>query len=449
MKVAVIGTGHVGLVTCATMAAVGHEVIGVDLDPAKLELMQSGKSWFFEPGLEDLMATTMAADRLSFTSDVKLAVHDAQVIFICVGTPARANGEANLVAVEGAARDVAKHARRGAVIVEKSTVPAGTAARIKQVINRERPDIAAELYIASNPEFLREGRAVQDSLEPDRILIGAMDSPAFEIMRELYAPFIEAGAPLIETTVETSELSKHAANAFLALKISYANALARICERAGADVEDVVEVMGADRRIGRDFLNAGLGWGGYCFPKDVIAFERLAQNLGYEFPLLGEVARINDEAVTSTVDKIREALWNLEDKTIAILGLSFKANTDDTRFSPSLNLAQQLIDAGAKVVGFDPEASDAQDIVPDMKVAESAYEAVQGAHCMVIGTDWQEFKSLDLNKVRELLVYPIVVDGRNLFDHGEMLAAGMTYIPMGRQAVSQPVAAPSEKPTYA
>jgi UDPglucose 6-dehydrogenase len=445
MKVAVIGTGHVGLVTAATMASVGHEVVGVDLDPAKLELMRSGKSWFFEPGLEELMGSTMAEERLGFTNDTRTAVQDAEVIFICVGTPARANGEANLVAVEGAARDVAKHARRGAVLVEKSTVPAGTAARIKQVINRERPDIASELYVASNPEFLREGRAVQDSLEPDRILIGAMDTPAFEIMRQVYAPFLKNGAPLIETTVETSELSKHAANAFLALKISYANALARICERAGADVEDVVEVMGADRRIGREFLNAGLGWGGYCFPKDVIAFERLAQNLGYEFPLLGEIARINDEAVTTTVDKIREAMWNLEGKTIALLGLSFKANTDDTRFSPSLALAQQLIDAGANVVGYDPEASDAGDIVPDMTIAKDAYEAVEGAHCMVIGTDWDEFKALDLHRVRELLVYPIVVDGRNLFDHADMLVAGLTYIPTGRPAVHQPAGTSSEK----
>ncbi|MGH2755754.1 MAG: UDP-glucose dehydrogenase family protein [Actinomycetota bacterium] len=433
MRVAVIGAGHVGLVTCATLAAMGHEVTGNDLDPEKMALLESGKPWFYEPGLEAMVTEQVAAGRLNFTTDASVAVPGADVVFICVGTPARSNGEANLVAVEGAARDVARHASPGTVIVEKSTVPAGTSDRIKKVLERERPDIAHDLHIVSNPEFLREGRAVEDSMEPERILIGGSSDHAFVAMRELYEPILKNGGELIETDVATAELSKHACNAFLALKISYANALARICERAGADVEAVTNVMGSDSRIGHAFLNAGLGYGGYCFPKDIVAFERLAESLGYEFPLLGEVARINAEAIDSMMEKIVEALWNMEGKRVALLGLSFKPGTDDTRFSPALALAEKIVASGAEVIGYDPAAAAAaKRDMPALEIATSAYEAVRDAHCVVLCTEWPEFLGLDLVKVRGLLRYPIFIDGRNLFDPADMEKAGLAYQATGR-----------------
>jgi UDPglucose 6-dehydrogenase len=436
MRVAVIGTGHVGLVTCASLATIGHDVIGHDIDQEKLEILQRGNTPFFEPGLQELLAQGIGEERLTFSTDVAEAVSSAKVIFICVGTPARANGEANLVAVEGAAREVARYASPGAVIVEKSTVPAGTAERVKRVLRLQRPDIADDLYVVSNPEFLREGQAVEDALHPDRILVGADSILAFEVMRDLYAEFTSNGALLIETDIATSELSKHACNAFLALKISYANALSRVCELAGADVVSVTEVMGSDPRIGKHFLQAGLGYGGYCFPKDLVAFQRLALQLGYEFTLLSEIAEINRQAVRSVVDKVRDALWNIEDKRIALLGLSFKPETDDVRFSPALDLAQSLLEEGAAIVGYDPEASaNAKAVLPALEIAPDPYEAVRNAHCVVICTDWPEFRSLDLRGMKDLLIYPIVVDGRNMFDTAEMASTGLTYYPTGRPVV--------------
>jgi UDPglucose 6-dehydrogenase len=436
MKVGVIGTGHVGLVTCVTMAALGHKVVGCDSDPEKMEQLARGATPFFEPGLQELLEETTGEGSLQFTSEAAEAVADSQVVFICVGTPARASGEANLIAVEQAAQAVARHATGKTVVVEKSTVPAGTAQRVRRTLLRERPEAGADLEVVSNPEFLREGTAVYDSLNPDRILVGAESDWSFDAMRELYGPLTNKGALLIETNISTAELAKHACNAFLALKISYTNALARMCERAGADVVAVADVMGSDPRIGRDFLHAGLGYGGYCFPKDLVAFERLSEQLGYGFPLLREVARINEPAVTSAVTKIREALWNLEDKRIALLGLSFKPGTDDIRFSPSLALARQLISEGSYVVGFDPQAqANAKAEVPQIEIAPDAYEAANGAHCLVIGTEWDEFKELDLARLKAAMAYPIVIDGRNLFEPERMRDAGFTYYPTGRPPV--------------
>jgi UDPglucose 6-dehydrogenase len=301
------------------------------------------------------------------------------------------------------------------------------------VLRRERPDLVDEIEVVSNPEFLREGQGVEDSLRPSRILVGARSVRGFEVMRRLYEPLTSEGIRLIETDIATAELAKHACNAFLALKISYANALARLCERAGGDVKAVADVMGSDPRIGRAFLDAGLGYGGYCFPKDLQAFERLAARLGYDFPLVREVARINDEAVHATVEKVKDALWNLEDKRIALLGLSFKPRTDDVRFSPALALARRLLDEGATVVGYDPEAgANAKSEVPDLGIAASAYDAVDGAHCMVVCTEWDEFRLLDLERAKGLLAHPIVVDARNLFDPAEMRAKGFVYYGMGR-----------------
>jgi UDPglucose 6-dehydrogenase len=287
--------------------------------------------------------------------------------------------------------------------------------------------------VVSNPEFLREGQAIEDSLRPDRLLVGALTQGGFDTMRRLYEPLIRAGTQLIETDIATAELAKHACNAFLALKISFANALARLSERTGADVTAVADVMGADPRIGRAFLDAGLGYGGYCFPKDLQAFERLADQHGYDFRLLREVSRINDEAVQATAERIRLALWNLEGKRIALLGLSFKPGTDDVRFSPPLALARTLLAEDATVAGYDPQAgANAKSDLPELEVSPSAYEALEGAHCMVLCTGWDEFRSLDLARTRDLLAYPIVVDGRNFFDPSEMRRLGFVYHGTGR-----------------
>jgi UDPglucose 6-dehydrogenase len=436
MRIAVVGTGHVGLVTCATMAEIGHEVAGVDQDPAKLEAVRQGRSPFYEPGLDDVLRRNLDAGRLRFVSEVGEAVDGAEVVFICVGTPPRASGEANLLAVEQAARQVAREARGPLVVAQKSTVPAGSADRLHRTLALEQPQIGSLVDVVSNPEFLREGRAVEDSLRPDRILVGAASQRGFEVMRELYRPLTDAGVPLVETDVRSAELAKHASNAFLALKISYANALARIAEKAGADVEAITGVMGSDPRIGADFLRAGLGYGGYCFPKDLIAFERLASSLGYEFGLLQEVAKINEQALDAALDKIRDALWNLESKRVALLGLSFKPETDDVRFSPALSLARALSASGADVVGFDPRAgAEAAREVPELELAESVYDAATGAHCVVVCTAWEEFRGIDLEKLGEVVAFRLIVDGRNFLDPDAVVAAGFSYHPMGRPSV--------------
>lgn len=435
MRVGVIGTGHVGLTTCVTLAAIGHDVAGIDADREKIGLLQQRIAPFYEPGLQDVLTKSMESGRLSFGEHAADAVSDKDVVFICVGTPARASGDANLVAVEESTKLVAEHATGPLVVVEKSTVPAGTAKRVARTLVRARPDM--EFAVASNPEFLREGKAVEDSLNPDRILIGADSSTALGVLRRLYEPLTTKGVRLIETDIATAELAKHSCNAFLALKISFANALARICERAGTDVVAVADVMGADARIGRDFLDAGLGYGGYCFPKDLVAFERLAASHGYDFSLLREVARINEQAIEAAFHNIQDAVWNLEHKRVALLGLSFKPGTDDIRFAPALSLARLLLQHGAEIVGYDPQASaNAKTELPELDIAASAYDAAEGAHCVVVCTEWDEFGSLDLAKLRDAMADPVVVDGRNVFDPVEMKAAGITYYPTGRPPVT-------------
>jgi UDPglucose 6-dehydrogenase len=435
VRVGVIGCGHVGLVAAAALAELGHRVVGTDADLEKLTGLERGEIPFFEPGLPELVAAGRATGRLRFAETIAGAVAECEVVFICVGTPAREDGSANLLAVETAARTVARFATGPVVIVQRSTVPAGTAHRVRRALAQERPEI--HFQVVSNPEFLREGQAIEDSLHPDRILVGANSLAAFEKMRRLYAPLISTGCQLIETDIETAELSKHACNAFLAMKISFANALARICERAGADVTAVTRVMGADPRIGHMFLAAGLGYGGYCFPKDLQAFHRLAAALGYDFPLLEEVARINDEAVEAVVRKVEDALWNLEDKRVALLGLAFKPGTDDTRFSPALTLARRLIQKKSHVVGYDPQVSDVTSEVPGLEQANDAYAAAAGADCVVLCTDWPEFRAIDLWRLRDVMAYPIFVDGRNLLDPEQMRAAGFTYYSAGRPVVKE------------
>jgi UDPglucose 6-dehydrogenase len=436
MRVGVVGTGHVGLVTCGSLAALGHQVVGMDADREKIAMLQGGGMPFHEPGLTELIKEQVGAGRLEFTHETAEHFPAADIVFICVSTPPRSTGEANLIAVEHVAREVATHAAGRTLLVEKSTVPAGTATRVRQTLRYAANGNANLLEVASNPEFLREGHAVHDAMEPDRILVGAEADWAFEAMRELYAPMVARGVPLIETDISTAELAKHASNAFLALKISYVNALARVCELAGGDVVAVADVMGADPRIGRAFLDAGMGYGGSCFPKDVQAFEHLVSKLGYDFPLLREIERINEEAMTATFEKVREALWNLEGKRVALLGLAFKPGTDDVRSSPPIALAERLLSEGATVVAFDPFAMDrAKEEAPGISLAPDAYDAAEGAHCLVLATDWPEFLELDLVRIRRSMTYPLVVDGRNLFDPSTMAEAGFTYHPTGRASV--------------
>ena len=431
MRVGVLGLGHVGLPTAAALAKMGHEVTAGDRDTSRVEQLTQGTMPFYEPGLSELVAEGVEAGRLRFTAEAKDVVGTSAVVFICVGTPPRASGEADLRAVEQAAEVIAAHATGPVVVVEKSTVPAGTAERLSATLARHRRDISFQ--VVSNPEFMREGYAVEDSLRPARILVGSDAEEARALMAGLYRPLVEAGARFIETDLTAAELAKHACNAFLALKISFVNALARLCERADADVSSVAEVMGSDPRIGRAFLDAGLGYGGYCFPKDLAAFDRLSERLGYPFPLLKEIARINDEAVGATLALIQDALWNLEGKRIALLGLSFKPGTDDVRFSPALALGAKLVEAGAEVVGYDPQAGEnAKTELSDLKVAEDPYEALRGAHAAVICTEWDQLRALDLHRAREAMAFAILVDGRSAIDAKRALEAGFTYLALGR-----------------
>lgn len=431
MKIGIIGAGHVGLPTAAALAHLGHDVTAADADREKIQVLAGGSVPFYEPGLEDLVREEREAGRLRFTEDPARALPGVRVAFLCVGTPPTASGDANLSAIERSAELVARHATGPVVVVEKSTVPAGTAERVADTMVRHRPD--GEFAVVSNPEFLREGSAVEDSLRPQRILVGSDSAEALATMREVYAPLVEAGARWIETDLRTAELAKHASNAFLALKVSFANALARICEAAEADVEAVTEVMGADPRIGRAHLHAGLGYGGYCFPKDLQAFERLAARLGYDFPILREVVRINEEAIEATFRKVEDAVWNLEGKRVALLGLAFKPGTDDVRFAPALILAERLLGAGAQPVGYDPQAgTTAKAEVPGLDVAPDPYGALEGAHCAVVCTEWEELRELDLDRVRSAMAVPVIVDGRNVFEPAAMRRAGFTYVSTGR-----------------
>lgn len=433
MRIGVIGTGHVGLVTSVTLSELGHDVAAADIDREKIDGLLRGVVPFYEPGVKELLDRNSAAGRLRFIHEVGKVGNDSDVVFICVGTPPRASGDANMVAVEGAAMELAPHLHGRTIIAEKSTVPAGTSKRLKRILNHARPDLGENLQVVSNPEFLREGHAVEDSLKPDRILVGADSDWAMERMRTVYQSLIEAGFDFIATDIATAELSKHACNAFLALKISYANALANLCELAGADVVAIADIMGKDRRIGREFLNAGLGYGGSCFSKDLMAFEKLSLKLGLDFPFLREIARINEGAVDLALAKITEALWNLEGKRIALLGLSFKPQTDDTRFSPALALGRKLISEEAHVVGYDPFAtSNAKNDLPELEVFPDVYDAISGAHCVVLCCEWEEFGDLDFNKVKELMAFPVVVDARNFLDPLKVAGAGLSYYPIGR-----------------
>ncbi|HWD43586.1 MAG TPA: UDP-glucose/GDP-mannose dehydrogenase family protein [Actinomycetota bacterium] len=443
MRVTVIGAGHVGLVTAACLAHVGHDVLVDDDDASKLDLIREGRSWFYEPGLQELLGEVVRAGRLRIAGDKAEAVARGTVIFICVGTPSRGDGSPNLAFVEAVAREVARSLPEGEfrVICEKSTVPVQTGDRVAQVIAREaRP--GADWEVASNPEFLREGSAVVDTLDPDRVVVGTTSKRAEDCLRELYDPILErSGVPFLATDRATAELIKHASNAFLATKISFINSVARVCERSGADVELVSRGMGLDPRIGVHFLKAGAGYGGSCFPKDVAAFAHRSRELGVDFGILNEVAKINHEARRAVVDKVRDALWHLDGKRIGMLGLSFKPNTDDLREAPSIDVIRDLLADGAQVVAYDPVAGEqAARTVPGLELAGKAVEVADGAHALVLMTEWAEFGDLDPDDLRARMAYPILVDARNALDAGAFVAAGFTVAGVGR-----PVRGPEDR----
>jgi UDPglucose 6-dehydrogenase len=440
MRVTVIGAGHVGLVTAACLAHVGHDVVVDDDDASKLDLIRQGRSWFYEPGLEELLGEVVRAGRLRVAGDKAEAVGHGTVIFICVGTPSRSDGSPNLAFVEAVAREVARSLPPGEfrLVCEKSTVPVQTGERVAQVIAREaRPE--ADWEVASNPEFLREGSAVVDTIDPDRVVVGTSSERGLAALRELYDPILErSGAPFLATDRATAELIKHASNAFLATKISFINSVARVCERSGADIELVARGMGLDPRIGVHFLKAGAGYGGSCFPKDVAAFAHRSRELGVDFGMLNEVAKINHEARRAVVDKVRDALWHLDGKRVGMLGLSFKPNTDDLREAPSIDVARDLLADGAQVVAYDPVAgARAAQLVPGLELADKAVEVADGAHAVVLMTEWAEFADLDPADLRSRMTYPILVDARNALDAEAFVAAGFTVAGVGR-----PVRAP-------
>ncbi|GAB4250395.1 MAG: UDP-glucose/GDP-mannose dehydrogenase family protein [Candidatus Methylacidiphilales bacterium] len=429
MRIAIIGSGYVGLVTGTCFAEVGHHVICVDNDPEKIKRLKAGDIPIYEPDLDELVRKNVQLSRLEFTGDIRDAVQRAEVIFIAVPTPAREDGWADLSYVEKVAREIAESLTDYRVIVDKSTVPVKTGEKVAETIRRyAKPSI--EFDVVSNPEFLREGSAIADLMKPDRIVVGANSPRPLEKMREIYAPF---NAPFMVTDLNSAELIKHAANSFLALKISYINAVAAICEAAGADVMKVADGMGADHRIGRAFLNAGLGYGGSCFPKDIKAFIKIADELGYSFDLLKEVERINDHQPRRFLKKMHDVLWVLRDKKIAQLGLAFKGNTDDIRSSLAVDLALRMIKEGALVLAYDPQAMEKVRVAhPEIQLAPDPYTAVTGAEALVIATEWKQFKSLDWGRIKSLMRSPLVFDGRNLLIPEEMRSLGFEYYSIGR-----------------
>lgn len=432
IKISIIGTGYVGLVTGACFAEVGHHVICADSDPAKVELLRSGGIPIFEPGLEHLVRSNVAAGRLHFTHSTAEAVAGAEVVFIAVPTPPQPDGSVDLSFIESVAREIAGSLTSYRVIVDKSTVPVKTAEKVCETIRRYAR-ARVDFDVVSNPEFLREGFAVEDLMKPDRIVIGTSGPRPVAVMKEIYAPF---KAPVIVTDTSSAELIKHAANSFLALKISYINAVAAICEAAGANVLEVANGIGMDERIGRRFLNAGIGFGGSCFPKDLSAFIKISSQLGYDFQLLKEVQRINADQMDRFLGKITDALWVLKDKRIGVLGLAFKQNTDDVRQSPAIELCQRLLKEGALLRVHDPKAMDKARAVlppgPAVEYVAAAQDVPEGCDALVIATEWPEFATLDWACVRHAMVAPLIFDGRNLLDLAQMESLGFIYKGVGR-----------------
>lgn len=446
MKITIIGTGHVGLVTGAVFAEKGHDVLCIDNNQAKINMLKKGEMPFYEPGMEALVVKNFQAGRLKFDTEIANGVAFAPVIFIAVGTPPLPTGEPDLTYIEKVSRGIAVALKEYRVIVEKSTVPVNTGEKVFRTLKRYAPKHVT-YDVASNPEFLREGQGVEDGLNPDRIVIGVPSPQAEQLLREVYQKF---AVPLIVTDVNSAEMIKHAANAFLAMKISFINSVANICELAGANVVEVARGIGSDKRIGPQFLKAGVGYGGSCFPKDVDAFVQIADSLGYNFGLLKEVQRVNKEQRVRFLKKIQKELWVIKDKNIAVLGVAFKPDTDDMREAPALDIIAELKKRGAKLKVYDPEAFKAVRDILAAPLSEDAYErqvaetmqgvmlcknveeAMTGAECLLLMTEWKEFCVLTADKIKALMAYPLVIDGRNLFDPKEMERQGVIYRSVGR-----------------
>jgi UDPglucose 6-dehydrogenase len=433
MNICVVGTGYVGLVTGAVFADLGNDVVCVDNDGTKIDALKAGRMPIYEPGLEEMVARNVEDRRLSFTTDLGAGIRHGDVIFIAVGTPSKDTGETDLSHVEAVAAEIGRSMDRYKVVVNKSSVPVGTGELVREVIARHQPR-PMEFDVVSNPEFLREGSAIEDTLRPDRIVIGAPTQQVAMTLVELYAP-IER--PMIITDLRSAEVIKYASNAFLAAKISFINAIANICEAAGADVSQVMKGMGLDRRIGAAFLQAGLGYGGSCFPKDVDSLIHTAGRLGYDFKLLRSVVEINRERAAHLVETVAKALGPLDDKTVAVLGLAFKPNTDDMREAKSVEVVQLLLAAGVRIRAYDPVAMEnAKRLLPaGVTFSESPYEAAEGAHAIVLVTEWNEFKYLNLERLRGLLKRPVIFDGRNLWEPERMRRLGFEYHSVGRKPV--------------
>jgi UDPglucose 6-dehydrogenase len=429
MKLTIIGTGYVGLVSGACFAEAGHRVVCVDNDADKVKTLQAGGVPIYEPGLEELIPRNTAAGRLSFTTSTAEGVEKSDVVFIAVPTPPLPDGSVDMSFIEKVAREIAGALTGYKIVVDKSTVPVKTGDKVAETIKRYCK-ARVEFDVVSNPEFLREGFAVEDLMRPDRIVIGVRSPRPVPAMKEIYAPF---DAPIIVTDINSAELIKHASNSFLALKISYINAISVLCEATGANVQEVANGMGMDERIGRRFLDASLGFGGSCFPKDLSAFIKLAEQVGYDFKLLTEVRNINAGQMDRFIKKIADTLWVLKDKNIGILGLAFKQNTDDIRMSPAIELCLRLQKEGARLRVHDPKAMEkAQAILKDLTFVKDMNEVAEGCDALVIATEWEEFKKLDLERARRTLTHPILFDGRNLFDPAEMARLGFIYKSIGR-----------------
>ena len=452
MRLAVIGCGYVGLVTGSCLAEAGHEVIATDNDSARVAMLNSGRLPIYEPGLDRVMESACAASRLRFTSDCAQAVRAADAIYICVGTPPLESGEADLSAIDNVARQIAGASRSPKLVIEKSTVPAQTGEQLRHALQVYGRSHGATFRVASNPEFLREGTAVADFFHPDRIVVGVEDAEAEAQLREIYKPFLEgrfhcpvhepkcpAGpAPVfLVTTIASAELIKHASNSFLGLKISYANLIADLCEKLGGNVEEVTRAMGLDPRIGPHFLNAGLGFGGFCLPKDIQAFIRLAGKNGVEFGLLKEVEAVNKRRVEQFIEKVRRALWVVKEKKVGVLGLAFKPNTDDVRFAPAIEVIRRLIAEGATVRASDPVAIDrARVLLEGAEFAEDPYEVARGADALLLLTEWKEYRELDWKRIYQEMARPLVLDARNMLAPAKMKALGFEYYSFGRPDLS-------------
>jgi len=434
MRIAMIGTGYVGLVSAACLSEFGHDVVCVDKDAAKIAGLNAGKVPIFEPGLDEVVAANAKAGRLAFTSDLAAAVPGADAVFIAVGTPSRrGDGHADLSFVFGVAEEIAAALEGYTVVVTKSTVPVGTGRKVEDIIRKLRP--TADFDVASNPEFLREGSAIEDFRRPDRVIVGCETDRARDVIKEIYRPLYLHETPIVFTSRETSELIKYAANAFLATKITFINEMADLCEKVGADIQDVARGIGLDGRIGSKFLHAGPGFGGSCFPKDTLALLKTSQDSGAPARIVGTVVEVNDDRKTRMADKIVHAFGGVKGKTVAVLGLTFKPNTDDMRDAPSLVIVPILQAAGARIRAYDPEGMAEAKKLLAVELCGDAYEAISGADGVVILTEWNEFRALDLVRLKGLLTRPLMVDLRNIYRPAHMAEAGFTYVSVGRAKV--------------